>query len=92
MLLMGIVVGETLNTPLGSVRATVTSPVRKRPVTSIVLLIDDDSVAPKFSASGLTKTVGTRGCATPVMGTVTASAPSLVRVSVAWLLPAAVGA
>ena len=94
VLLCEITVGETENTPLVSLSVTVTSLVMKAPVTVIVFVTVLSSVAAKSRLEGSTSRVGTRGCATPVMGTVTVSTSSSAheRVIVALVLPAWVGA
>ena len=95
VLLCEIVVGDTVNAPLTSLlTASDTSPVRNAPVTLTVLVTGSDREASNFNACGSTMRVGTRGRATPAMGTVTGSTSSSAHesVRVASLLPASVGA
>ena len=89
MLEAGIVAEPRANAPLASLRVRVTSSLIKRPVTANVLVL---SLSVNESADGLTIKVGVAACAVPVMGTVTELAPVLLKVSVAVVLPAAMGA
>ena len=92
MLAAAMLVGLTVKTPLASVRATFTVSPMKRPVTAKVCCWLFSRSVEKVSDAGLTTSVGVAACAVPVMGTVTELAPLLLRVRVALVVPAAVGA
>ena len=87
-----MVVVPKLNLPLASVSVNVTLLVIKRPVIWSFLTAGALVDVEKVSELVLTVNDGVAACAVPLMLTVLLGAPELVRVSVAVVLPAAVGA